>query len=118
MSDSEDIPPPADPDQSEEYAEIVRHRVAHVFARRLQEVEGSVATSDTGSITIQPGDNASAVIFAIPDGFTLPEGLVDGSVVEARGELVNGVLTLTKLELQDQGDDATGDGGGGGSGDG
>ncbi|TMK60300.1 MAG: hypothetical protein E6G14_11360 [Actinobacteria bacterium] len=45
MSDSEHIPPPADPDQSEEYAEIVRHRVAHVFARRLQEVEGSVAVA-------------------------------------------------------------------------
>ena len=82
------------------------------------EVEGSVAAFDTGSITIQPGDNASAVIFAIPAGLTLPEGLVDGSVVEARGELVNGVLTLTKIELQDQGDDGTGDDGGGGSGDG
>ncbi len=45
LSDSEHTPPPADPDQTEEYAEIVRHRVAHVFARRLQEVEGSVAVA-------------------------------------------------------------------------
>jgi len=77
------------------------------------EAEGSVSTFDTGSITIQPGDNATPVAFAIPAGFTLPEGLVDGSVVEARGELVDGVLTLTRIELRDQGDD-----GGGGSGDG
>ena len=82
------------------------------------EVEGSVTTLDTGAgtITIQPGDNASPVTFAIPDGFTLPAGLADGSVVEARGELVNGVLTLTKLELQDQGDDGSGDGSGSGDG--
>jgi hypothetical protein len=81
------------------------------------EVEGSVTTVDTaaGTITIQPGDNATPVTFAIPDGFILPVGLADGSVVEARGELVDGVLTLTKLELQDQGDDGGGDGGGGGS---
>jgi hypothetical protein len=81
------------------------------------EVEGSVTNIDTGTgaITIQPGDNATPVTFAIPDGFTLPAGLADGSVVEARGELVGSVLTLTKLELQDQGDDGGGDGGGSGS---
>ena len=75
------------------------------------DVEGSVTTAADGSITIQPGDNAGAVTFAIPDGFTLPAGLVDGSSVEARGELVNGVLTLTRIELKDEGDD-----GGGGDG--
>jgi len=75
------------------------------------DVEGSVTTAADGSITIQPGDNAGAVTFAIPDGFTLPAGLVDGSAVEARGELVNGVLTLTRIELKDEGDD-----GGGGDG--
>lgn len=75
------------------------------------DVEGSVTTAADGSITIQPGDNAAAVTFAIPDGFTLPAGLVDGSAVEARGELVNGVLTLTRIELKDEGDD-----GGGGDG--
>jgi hypothetical protein len=78
------------------------------------EAEGSVTSIDAGSITIQPGDNASPVTFAIPAGFTLPAGLADGSVVEARGELVNGVLTLKRLELQDQGDGGGDDGGGGG----
>lgn len=74
------------------------------------EAEGAVATFDSHTITIEPGDNATPVTFAIPDGFTLPAGLADGSVVEARGELVNGVLTLTRLELQDQGDGGSGDG--------
>ena len=59
------------------------------------EVEGAVTTFDTGAITIQPGENATPVTFVIPEGFTLPEGLTDGTTVEARGELVDGVLTLT-----------------------
>jgi uncharacterized Zn finger protein len=71
-------------------------------------VEGFVTALDTvaGSITIQPGDDAGAVTFAIPPGFTLPSGLADGSVVEARGELVGSVLTLTRLEPKndDEGD--------------
>lgn len=74
------------------------------------EAEGTVTTFDSHTITIQPGENASPVTFAIPDGFTLPAGLADGSLVEARGELVSGVLTLTRLELQDQGEDGSGDG--------
>jgi hypothetical protein len=77
------------------------------------EVEGSVTAVDAGAgtLTIQPGDNATPITFAIPDEFTLPAGLADGSVVEARGELVGGVITLTRIELQDGGDD-----GGGGDG--
>jgi hypothetical protein len=75
------------------------------------EAEGSITTLDSGSITIQPGDGASPVVFAIPDGFNLPAGLANGSLVEARGEVVGGVLTLTRIELRDQGDD-----GGGGDG--
>ena len=74
------------------------------------DAEGTVTTFDSHTITIQPGDNATPVAFAIPDGFTLPAGLADGSVVEARGELVDGVLNLTRLELQDQGDDGSGAG--------
>jgi hypothetical protein len=77
------------------------------------EAEGSVTTFDTGSITIQPGDNATPVTFTIPDGFTLPAGLMDGSAVEARGELEDGTLTLTRIELKDQSDDGDGGGGGG-----
>jgi hypothetical protein len=74
------------------------------------EAEGTVTTFDSQTITIQPGDNATPVTFAVPDGFTLPAGLANGSVVEARGELVDGVLTLTRLELQDQSDGGSGDG--------
>jgi hypothetical protein len=66
----------------------------------LVEVEGSVTALLDHSLTIQPGDHASTVTFAIPDGFTLPHGLAAGSVVEAHGDLVDGVLTLTALELK------------------
>jgi hypothetical protein len=67
-------------------------------------VEGFVTALDTvaGSVTVQPGDNASPVTFAIPDGFTLPDGLAAGSVVEARGEMVDNVLTLTRIELKSE----------------
>jgi hypothetical protein len=67
-------------------------------------VEGFVTALDTaaGSITVQPGDNASPVTFAIPTGFTLPGGLAVGSVVEARGEMVDNVLTLTRIELRSE----------------
>jgi hypothetical protein len=69
--------------------------------------EGFVTALDTaaGSVTVQPGDNASPVTFAIPPGFALPSGLAAGSVVEARGEMVDGVLTLTRIEFRnDDGD--------------
>lgn len=69
------------------------------------EAEGFVTALDSGSITVQPGDNASPVSFAIPDGFTLPTGLIVGSVVEARGDMTDGVLTLTRLELKNTGGD-------------
>jgi hypothetical protein len=67
-------------------------------------VEGFVTALDTtaGSITIQPGDNASPVTFAIPTGFALPSGIAVGSVVEARGEMVDDVLTLTRIELNNE----------------
>jgi hypothetical protein len=70
-------------------------------------VEGFVTALDTvaGSITVQPGDSASPVTFTIPTGFTLPSGLADGSVVEARGEMVDGVLTLTRIELKTENGD-------------
>ncbi len=66
-------------------------------------VEGFVTALDSSSITIQPGDNASPVTFAIPNGFTLPAGLGAGSKVEARGDVESSVLTLTKLELSSSG---------------
>jgi hypothetical protein len=71
------------------------------------EAEGFVTALDSSSISIQPGDNATPVTFAIPTGFTLPSTLVVGSVVEARGDLANGTLTLTRLELKtEDGDQA------------
>jgi len=77
---------------------------SHVGGDSVVHVEGFVTSLDSGSITIQPGDNASPVTFAIPDGFTLPAGLGAGSTVEARGDVESSVLTLTRLELQSTGD--------------
>jgi hypothetical protein len=71
------------------------------------ETEGVVTSLDAGLVTIQPGDNASPITFTVPGGFTLPGALAVGSVVEARGEMVNDVLTLTRIELKtDDGDHA------------
>jgi hypothetical protein len=66
------------------------------------EAEGFVTALGSGSITIQPGDNASPTTFAVPGGFTLPSGLAVGSVVEARGGMENGTLTLTRIELKNE----------------
>lgn len=71
------------------------------------EAEGSVSGLDAHSITVQPGDNATPVTFAIPDGFTLPPGLAMGSVVEARGEVQHDLLTLTRIELATEDGDQT-----------
>ena len=77
------------------------------------EVEGTVTAFDSGSITIQPGDdgNATPVVLTIPTGFTLP-ALTVGEAVEAKGQLVDGVLTLSRLEVEDDssGSDSGGDG--------
>jgi hypothetical protein len=71
------------------------------------EAEGFVTALDSSSITIQPGDNASPVTLAIPTGFTLPSGLILGSVVEARGDMEDNALTLTRIEVKnDDGDQA------------
>ena len=82
------------------------------------ETQGAVTALDTGSITIQPEGDGPALTFAIPDGFALPDGLQVGSLVSAKGETVNAVLTLKKLELDDSGDGGGDGGGGGGGGDG
>jgi len=79
---------------------------SHVSGDSVVHVEGFVTSLDAGSITIQPGHAASPITFAIPDGFTLPDGLGAGSKVEARGAIVNTVLTLTRLELQTGDEDA------------
>ena len=71
------------------------------------EAEGTVTALDAGSITIQTGDDGGSgtpITLAIPDGFTFPGGLAIGSVVDAKGTMVNDVATLAKIELQDSGD--------------
>jgi hypothetical protein len=72
------------------------------------EAKGAVTDSTASSITIDTGD--TTLTFAAPAGETLPI-VATGTLVEARGVTINGVLTLTRLRTEDGGD------GGGGSGD-
>jgi hypothetical protein len=74
------------------------------------EAKGTVTDSTTSQITIDAG--GATLTFAAPNGQTLPV-IATGTFVEARGVTINGVLTLTRLKIED--DD---DGGGGGHGDG
>ena len=76
-------------------------------------VEGTVTAVTPDSITIQAGDGAAPVTFAIPAGLSLPT-LAVGDRVEARGTSVAGVLTLAKIEVNGGGGQ---DGSGSGSGD-
>jgi hypothetical protein len=68
------------------------------------EAKGTVTDSTASQITIDAG--GATLTFAAPTGVTLPV-LAQGTSVEARGVTVNGVLTLTRLRVED-------DGGGGG----
>jgi RNase P/RNase MRP subunit p29 len=68
------------------------------------EAKGTVTDSTASQITIDAG--GATLTFAAPTGVTLP-ALAQGTFVEARGVTVNGVLTLTRLRVED-------DGGGGG----
>ena len=65
------------------------------------ETEGTVTALDANSITIQPAGSGTPLTFAIPAGFTLPDGLQVGAFVDAEGEMASSVLTLSKIELQD-----------------
>ena len=72
---------------------------------------------------MQPrGDSSTPVTFTVPAGFDL-HGAKAGDRVEAKGFMKDGTLTLSKLELKDEGDDDGGNGsgddnhGGGGGGD-
>jgi RNase P/RNase MRP subunit p29 len=73
------------------------------------EAKGTVTDSTSSHITIDAG--GAMITFAAPAGTTLPV-IATGTFVEARGVTVNGVLTLTRLRIEDDGD-----GGGHGSGD-
>jgi hypothetical protein len=64
------------------------------------EAKGTVTDSTASQITIDAG--GATLTFAAPTGVTLPV-LAQGTFVEARGETVNGVLTLTRLRVEDDG---------------
>ena len=66
------------------------------------EAKGTVTDSTTSQITIDAG--GAMLTFAAPAGVTLPV-LAQGTFVEARGVTVNGVLTLTRLRVEDGGGD-------------
>ena len=69
------------------------------------EVKGVVVPGASGMLTVQPGGNAAPVVCAIPAGMTVG---VTG-LVEMQCELVNGTLTLTEIQAEDdQSDDENG----------
>jgi len=64
------------------------------------EAEGSVTALAADSITIQPGDGGTPVVFAVPAGFDL-SGVAVGDTVDAKGvQASGGGATLTKLEVK------------------
>jgi hypothetical protein len=73
------------------------------------EAKGVVTGSTTSQITIDAG--GATLTFAAPAGVTLPV-IANGTFVEARGVAINGVLTLTRLRTEDDGEGGSGDGGG------
>jgi hypothetical protein len=70
------------------------------------EAKGTVTDSTTLHITIDAG--GALLTFAAPAGQVLPV-IAAGAFVEARGVTINGVLTLTRLRVED----CNGDGGSG-----
>jgi hypothetical protein len=66
------------------------------------EAKGTVTNSTASQITIDTEDGAM-LTFAAPAGVTLPV-LAGGTSVEARGVTINGVLTLTRLKVEDDGE--------------
>lgn len=74
------------------------------------EATGLVTDSTTSQITIDAG--GAPLTFAAPAGTTLPI-VATGTCVEARGVTVNGVLTLTRLRTEDNGDNSGSDDHGG-----
>jgi hypothetical protein len=68
------------------------------------EAKGPVTDSTPSQITVDAG--GAMLTFAAPAGQTLPV-IATGTFVEARGVTINGVLTLTRLRVED----CNGDGG-------
>ncbi len=69
------------------------------------EAKGTVTNSTPSEITINAG--GATLTFAAPSGQTLPV-IPTGTFVEARGVTINGVLTLTRLKIEDGGDGGDG----------
>ncbi|HVB51691.1 MAG TPA: hypothetical protein VND89_08165 [Acidimicrobiales bacterium] len=63
------------------------------------EIEGLVVAANATSLTIQPGDSAAPMVVAVPPTIDVSTVTV-GERVHARADLVNGVLTLTGLDVQ------------------
>jgi hypothetical protein len=63
------------------------------------EIEGLVVAANATSLTIQPGEEAAPVVVAVPSTIDVSTVTV-GERVHARADLVNGVLTLTSLDVQ------------------
>lgn len=62
------------------------------------EAKGPVTDSTASQITVDAG--GATIAFAAPAGTTLPV-VAQGTFVEARGVTINGVLTLTRLKIED-----------------
>jgi FtsP/CotA-like multicopper oxidase with cupredoxin domain len=75
------------------------------------EAKGSVVTSTATQIEIDAG--GAMLTFTAPKGVTLPV-LAPGTRVEVRGVSSNGVLIVTRLQVEDDGGDDGGGGDGGG----
>ena len=69
-------------------------------AEEAVEAQGTVVSSTATQITIDAG--GVTLTFAAPSGVTLPV-LAAGTVVEVRGVTVNGVLTVTRIQVEDGG---------------
>ena len=69
------------------------------------QIEGLVVAANATSLTIQPGDQAAPVVVTVPSTIDVST-LSVGTRVHARADMVNGVLTLTSVEVQgnDNGD--------------
>jgi hypothetical protein len=74
------------------------------------EVEGVVVSSTAAQLVVNEG--GAQFTFAAPIGVTLPI-LAPGTKVEVRGVSQNGVLTLNRLRVRNEGDGSGDDGGGG-----
>jgi uncharacterized protein DUF5666 len=66
------------------------------------EVRGSVVSASATQLVVSSGGTTST--FTVPTGMTLP-ALAPGTIVEARGHMVNGVLTLDRVKVEDENDD-------------